>query len=61
MFLISGITKKQQVLEQQKCTKNDRKKPKPLGKKFSVSKKQVDKNSIGGKRYSSSSRIGWSH
>jgi len=44
MFLISGITKKQQVLEQQKCTKNDRKKPKPLRKKFRIKKaSKIDK------------------
>jgi len=38
MFRNSGITKKQQVSEQQKMYKNDRKKPKPLGKKFRIKK-----------------------
>lgn len=49
MFRNSGITKKQQVSEQQKCTKNDRKKPKPMGKNFRI-KKQVDR--VGGKESS---------
>jgi len=45
MFRNSGITKKQQVSEQQKCTKNDRKKPKPMGKNFRI-KKQVDRAEV---------------
>jgi len=52
MFRNSGITKKQQVSEQQKCTKNDRKKAKAHGEKFPYQKagrqSRGKESSIGG-------------